>query len=157
MLATVAKSAKNYTRQVQCGNPWIIQLGDAAMQDQDYLAMIHNIRIKAVWRNFGHIYIEDGSNSDFEGKSRDICPCYWKEPHIGNYTWDTFGLRLNDSTATWQVVLAQNEGPGETKIQWMHTLCRASYLNTTKDSWSITWQLVWLISWTWPPWGLLYL
>ena len=43
MLATVAKSAKNYTRQVQCGDPWVIQLADAAMQDQDYLAMVHSI------------------------------------------------------------------------------------------------------------------
>ena len=43
MLATVAKSAKKYNRQVQCGDQWVIQLGDAAMQDQDYLAMVHNI------------------------------------------------------------------------------------------------------------------
>ena len=43
MLATVAKSAKKYTRQVQCSDPWVIQLGAAAMQDKDYLAMVHNI------------------------------------------------------------------------------------------------------------------
>ena len=44
MLATVNKSANNYTRQVQCGDPWVIQLGYTALQDQDYLAMVHCIR-----------------------------------------------------------------------------------------------------------------
>ena len=42
-LASMAKSAKQYVRQIQAGDPWVIQLAESAMRDTNYISMIHHL------------------------------------------------------------------------------------------------------------------
>ena len=42
-LSSVAKSAKAFQTQMETSDPWVLQLGEAATNDLEYVNMRHNI------------------------------------------------------------------------------------------------------------------